>query len=108
MDAIWTCRLAIVAAIVGQSAYSQAQNAPSDPVRVLVGRLDLETYKATIKGLTQFGDRREGTARHPAAGRWSEAQPKNDGRTQNERRRNVSQHPPPPPPHTPPTPPPPA
>src|SRR5688500_16287789 len=27
-------------------------------IRTLVGRLDLERYKATIKGLTQFGDRR--------------------------------------------------
>ena len=27
----------------------------------MVGRLDLEKYKATIKGLTQFGDRRQGT-----------------------------------------------
>jgi hypothetical protein len=34
MDAVWTCHLAIVAAIVGQSACSQAQNASTDPVRV--------------------------------------------------------------------------
>jgi hypothetical protein len=53
MDAIWTCRLAIVAAIVGQSASSPAQNAPTDPVKVLVGQLDLDTYKATIKGLVE-------------------------------------------------------
>ena len=33
----------------------------ADPVAVLVSRLDLERYKATIKGLTQFGDRRQGT-----------------------------------------------
>ena len=31
MDAVWTSRLAIVAAIVGQSASSQAQNAPNEP-----------------------------------------------------------------------------
>src|SRR6266446_5496673 len=85
MDAIWTCRLAIVAAIVGQSAYSQAQDAPTDPVRVLVGRLDLDTYKATIKGLTQFGDRREGTARNRAAVDWIEAQLRNSGCTNTER-----------------------
>ena len=85
MDAIWTCRLAIVAAIVGQPASSQAQNAPADPVRVLVGRLDLETYKATIKGLTQFGDRREGTARNRAAVDWIEAQLKSYGCTNTER-----------------------
>jgi Peptidase family M28 len=85
MNAIWTRRLAIVAAIVGQVAHSQAQNAPSDPVRVLVGRLDLDTYKATIKGLTQFGDRREGTARNRAAVDWIEAQLKSSGCTNTER-----------------------
>jgi hypothetical protein len=85
MDAIWTCRLAIVAAIVAQSPCSHAQNAPSDPVRVLVGRLDLETYKATIKGLTQFGDRREGTARNRAAVDWIEDRLKSYGCTNTER-----------------------
>ena len=45
-----------------------------DPVRALVGRLDLEKYKATIKGLTQFGDRRQGTDRNRAAVDWIEAQ----------------------------------
>ena len=95
MDAIWTCRLAIVAAIVGQSAY--AQNAPSDPVRVVVGRLDLETYKATIKGLTQFGDRREGTARNRAAVDWIEAQLKSYGCTNTERVKYVYDPPPQPP-----------
>jgi len=96
MDAIWTCRLAIVAAIVGQSAY--AQNAPGDPVRVLVGRLDLDTYKATIKGLTQFGDRREGTARNRAAVDWIEAQLKSNGCTNTERVKYVYDSPPQPPP----------
>jgi len=98
MDAIWTCRLAIVAAIVGQSAYSQAQDAPTDPVRVLVGRLDLDTYKATIKGLTQFGDRREGTARNRAAVDWIEAQLKSYGCTNTERVKYVYDSPPQPPP----------
>jgi len=97
MDAIWTCRLAIVAAIVGQSAYSQAQDAPTDPVRVLVGRLDLDTYKATIKGLTQFGDRREGTARNRAAVDWIEAQLKSSGCTNAERVKYVYDPPPQPP-----------
>jgi Peptidase family M28 len=45
-----------------------------DPIRTLVARLDLETYKATVKGLTQFGDRRQGTARNRAALDWIEAQ----------------------------------
>ena len=47
---------------------------PPDDVRTLVGRLDLERYKATIKGLTQFGDRREGTERNRKAVDWIEAQ----------------------------------
>jgi hypothetical protein len=34
---------------------------PDPQVTALVGRLDLEQYKATIKGLTQFGDRQQGT-----------------------------------------------
>src|SRR5260221_12500080 len=45
-----------------------------DAVRLLVARLDLERYKATIKGLTKFGDRRQGTDRNRAAADWIEAQ----------------------------------
>jgi Peptidase family M28 len=89
MNAFRTCRLAIVAAIVGQSVYCQAQNAATDPVTVLVGRLDLETYKATIKGLTRFGDRREGTARNRAALDWIEAQLRSYGCTNTERLKYV-------------------
>src|SRR5205814_9577728 len=50
-----------------------------DPVRVLVGRLDLEKYKATIRGLAEFGDRREGTDRNRAAIDWIERQLKSFG-----------------------------
>jgi Peptidase family M28 len=56
-----------------------------DPVRTLVGRLDLEKYKATIKGLTQFGDRRQGTDRNKAAVDWIEAQLRSYGCTNTER-----------------------
>ena len=41
---------------------AQRVNEPSDPVRTVVGRLELELYKAHIKGLTQFGDRMQGKA----------------------------------------------
>jgi len=59
---------------------------PPDPVVTsLVDRLDLERYKATIKGLTQFGDRRQGTARNRAAVDWIEAQLKSYGCTPTER-----------------------
>ena len=44
--------------------------AAPDPIAQLVARLDLERYKATIKGLTTFGDRRQGTDRNRAAARF--------------------------------------
>lgn len=50
-----------------------------DPVRELVGRLDLEKYKGTIKGLAQFGDRKQGTKRNRDALDWIEAQLKSYG-----------------------------
>ncbi len=56
-----------------------------DPIAVMVGRLNLERYKATVKGLTQFGDRRQGTDRNRAAIDWIEAQLKSYGCTNTER-----------------------
>ncbi len=53
---------------------AQAQTADEDTIRELVSRLDLESYKATIKGLTQFGDRRQGTERNRRAVDWIEEQ----------------------------------
>jgi len=53
--------------------------ADGDPIRTLVARLDLATYKSTIKGLTQFGDRRQGTERNRAAVDWIEAQLRSHG-----------------------------
>lgn len=97
MDAVWTSRLAIVIAIAGQSIDVKAQGAPADPVKVLVERLDLERYKATIKGLTLFGDRREGTARNRAAVDWIETQLKSYGCTDTERIKYVYDTPLPPP-----------
>jgi hypothetical protein len=47
---------------------------PEDPIARLVTRLDLERYKETIKGLTRFGDRRQGTDRNRAAIDWIESQ----------------------------------
>src|SRR5947207_14950226 len=59
---------------------AQADPAPTpDPISQLVARLDLERYKATIKGLTAFGDRRQGTDRNRAAIDWIEAQLKGYG-----------------------------
>jgi Peptidase family M28 len=56
-----------------------APPAPDPTVQALVARLDLEKYKTTIKGLTQFGDRRQGTDRNRAAVDWIEAQLKSYG-----------------------------
>ena len=50
-----------------------------DPAKILVDRLDLERYKAAIKGLTKFGDRRQGTDRNRQAIDWIEAQLKSYG-----------------------------
>ena len=74
--------------VMGQQQAQPAQPAEpaaEDPIRTIVGRLDLEKYKATIKSLTQFGDRRQGTARNAAAIDWIEAQLKSYGCTNTER-----------------------
>jgi hypothetical protein len=60
-------------------ASTEVDSKQDDPVKVLVGRLNLERYKATIKGLTRFGDRRQGTDRNRAAVDWIEAQLKSYG-----------------------------
>ena len=82
--------------LVGTPAFAQGgANAPvdtaNDPVRAMVGRLDLERYKATVKGLTQFGDRRQGTKRNRDAVDWIEAQLKSYGCTNTERIKYVYQ-----------------
>jgi hypothetical protein len=78
-------RIVLAAAVLAMAGpqYGGAQQRrgatlPPDPrdemVRKLIGRLDLEKYKATIKGLTQFGDRRQGTERNRKAVDWIETQ----------------------------------
>ena len=47
---------------------------PDDDIKKLVGRLDLDRFKTTLKGLTAFGDRREGTQRNRNAVDWIETQ----------------------------------
>jgi Peptidase family M28 len=66
-------------------APAAAPDSAPDPIRTMVARLDLEKYKATIKGLTQFGDRRQGTDRNRAAVDWIEAQLKSYGCAPTER-----------------------
>jgi hypothetical protein len=75
-------RFALCTLISIGAAQVSGQTAPApapDPVQTLVQRLDLDKYKATVKGLTQFGDRRQGTDRNRAAVDWIEAQLKSYG-----------------------------
>jgi len=65
-------RSLLLLAVLGIPTVAPAQE--PDPVAQLVARLDLEQYKATIKGLTQFGDRRQGTDRNRNAVNWIETQ----------------------------------
>ncbi len=85
-----------VSAVVGQPRGQTSVGAGADPVRVLVGRLDVEEYKATIKGLTQFGDRLHGTDRNQAAVNWIEAKLRGYGCTNTERLKYVWNPPTPP------------
>jgi hypothetical protein len=71
----------VAAGLLGAILTLQAQSGPTTPpkapdpgIQAMVGRLDLERYKATIKGLTQFGDRRQGTERNRKAIDWIQAQ----------------------------------
>jgi hypothetical protein len=74
------CSLAVVgSATASAQANAATQDTAYDPVKTLVERLDLEKYKATIKGLAQFGDRRQGTKRNRDAVDWIEAQLKSYG-----------------------------
>jgi hypothetical protein len=84
--ASWSLVALLAAPVAAQIPDSSARrDSVDDPIRALVGRLDLERYKATIKGLTRFGDRRQGTERNRAALDWIEAQLKSYGCTNTER-----------------------
>jgi Peptidase family M28 len=77
--------LVLTAVSLGAQGGASAADTAYDPIREMVARLDLEKYKATIKGLTQFGDRRQGTKRNREAVDWIEAQLKSYGCTNTER-----------------------
>ncbi|HET9708310.1 MAG TPA: M20/M25/M40 family metallo-hydrolase [Gemmatimonadales bacterium] len=64
----------LVACVFPAALPAQADSTRDSILGRLVARLDLERYKATIKGLTTFGDRRQGTDRNRAAVDWIEAQ----------------------------------
>ena len=87
--------LAIAASLIALTSttgLAQEERAPAAAadtgtaeIKTMVSRLELEKYKATIKGLTQFGDRRQGTKRNRDAVDWIEAQLKSYGCTNTER-----------------------
>jgi hypothetical protein len=69
------CGVFALAAVVAAQAPPRAD----EFVKTLVGQLTLDRYKTTIKELTRFGDRRQGTDRNRAAVDWIEAQLKSYG-----------------------------
>jgi hypothetical protein len=80
---ILSSALVVSAALAARAQQPAPEQMHQDSVtRVLVARLQLESYKATIKGLTQFGDRRQGTDRNRNAVDWIEAQFKKYGCTE--------------------------
>lgn len=81
ISALITTAVFLTAGMASVSTAEAAGTEPvqADPIKVLVARLNLGAYKATIKGLTQFGDRRQGTDRNRAAVDWIEAQLKSYG-----------------------------
>jgi hypothetical protein len=82
-----TVGVLVCAGLTAMPAAQRGQGAPEqdDAVRDLVARLDLEQYKATVRGLTEFGDRREGTQRNRDAVDWIEAELQRYGCTNTER-----------------------
>jgi peptidase M28-like protein len=65
--------------MLGHSVAGQQRTGPEPDVQMLVARLDLQRYKATIESLSGFGDRRQGTKRNRGAVDWIEAQLKSYG-----------------------------
>jgi len=76
--------------VLASGLSAQRPNSSSDLVRDVVARLELEKYKAHIKGLTQFGDRMQGTQRNRDAIDWLEKQLRSFGYTNVERHRFMS------------------
>lgn len=93
---VLTAAAAIVLAATSAWSTPAPQQADDDPIAELVSRLTLEQYKETLKGLTQFGDRRQGTQRNRDAVDWIEMKLQEFGCTNTER--VTYTFPPPPPP----------
>lgn len=83
-------RLLLGTLVLATALSAQAPNTSVDAVRSVVGRLELERYKAHIKGLAAFGDRLQGTQRNRDAIDWLEKQLRSFGYTNVERHRFMS------------------
>ena len=64
----------ILSTVLFVTVLAQRSPEPVDDVSILVSRLDLGQYKATLRGLTRFGARRQGTKRNRDAIDWIEEQ----------------------------------
>ena len=60
--------------MLDHSVAGQQRTSPEPDIQMLVARLDLQRFKATIESLSGFGDRRQGTKRNRDAVDWIEAQ----------------------------------
>src|SRR5262249_42373831 len=80
----------LLSILLAAALLAQSTNAPTEPARTVVGRLNLDRYKSHIKGLTQFGDRMQGTDRNRAAIDWLEMQLRSFGYTNVQRHRFMS------------------
>jgi hypothetical protein len=80
----------LLGTLVLAAGLSAQTNSLPDPVRTVVNRLELDRYKAHIKGLTQFGDRMQGTQRNRDAIDWLERQLRSFGYTNVERHKFMS------------------
>src|SRR5262252_9982783 len=85
MRSILAVSICAAALLQAQSPSPAQAPAADDPIKTLVGRLEFDKYKATIKGLTQFGDRRQGTQRNRDAVNWIQKQLESYGYTNAER-----------------------
>ena len=77
--------VAIALVLAATPLRAQDDDAQTEQIRSLVSRLTLENYKTTLKGLTQFGDRRQGTQRNRDAVDWIEQKLQEFGCTNTER-----------------------
>ena len=83
-------RLLIGPLILAVGIAAQTPNVPENAARTVVDRLSLATFKSNIKGLTQFGDRMQGTQRNRDAIDWIENQLRTFGYTNVTRQRFMS------------------